>query len=143
MDRQLSNPVGFIEAMRAFPGTPVTFIVADDMESNRLCSRLDNALKSAGWAVDPIPQRASGILSECVVLALQFNEWQTHSRLRDATETLGDWLNEDGIVTAPELQSIKTFSGVTIKVGPRPSTITMFEGLRKGWRWTLDQLVVR
>jgi hypothetical protein len=142
VDRKLSNPIGFIEAMRAFSGTSVMFIVADDMESMRLCSRLENDLRSAGWTIYPMPQRVSG-LSECVVLALQFDEWYTHGPLRNATVALGDWLNEDGVVTAPEFQSIKTFTGVTIKVGSRPSTLTAFEALRKGWRWTLDQLIVR
>ena len=139
VDRKLSNPVGFIEAMRAFSGTEVIFAVGDDSESRRLLSRLEVDLTAAGWMISAIRQRRL-TLPDCVMVSLPANEWYRYSPLRNAAVALGDWLNADGIITAPEFRDVTDFNGIVINVGARPSTLTAFEALQNGWRWTLDQL---
>lgn len=136
---------GLTEAMRAFAGTAVMFTVGDDQESRNLCSWLEALLTSAGWRSRGMTQ-CRLTLPECVMISLPANEWYRQaSTARQAAVALGDWLNADGIITAPEFRGIResAFTGLIINVGARPSTLTAFDALRDGWRWTLGQLIVR
>jgi hypothetical protein len=152
-DRNLSNRVKFIEAMRAFASTRVYIHAMKeheaDPESSELESILRNTLRDAGWRVEaPVTNRLviPPPAKEGVHIEYPASDWYSDRPLPYVAAGCGlaDWLNKENIATeigaSDHLKNSGDICTVIVSVGPKPSTLGMIKELkyRGDWKYWRD-----
>jgi hypothetical protein len=121
-DRRVKNVFEFQDAMYRFRGTRFVVQVGATREARELALSLKHCLADAEWLPNE-PTQSTNMLGEGVwVIEQGIGGLEGQLPCSDASETLADWLNENGLAAMAYLRDDVEAGVVVVAVGPKPST---------------------